>query len=59
MITFKKTFDFYATDVELETYVHSILDTVVDDPEADVAVEVDSDTDNRYVLVSIFDKVLH
>ena len=59
MITFKKTFDFYATDVELDVFVNNIFDTIIDDPEADVEVYADSDTDHRYVTVNILDKVLH
>ena len=55
MITFKKTFDFYATDVELDAFVNNIFDTII----GDVEVEVDSDTDHRYVAVNILDKVLH
>ena len=59
MITFKKMFDFYATDVELDVFVNNIFDTIIDDPEADVEVWVNRDTDHRYVTVNILDKVLH
>ncbi len=59
MITFKKTFDYYATDGELDVFVNNIFDTIIDDPEADVEVYADSDTDHRYVTVNILDKVLH
>ena len=59
MITFKKTFDFYATDVELDLFVHNIFDTIIGDPEADVEVWANRDADNRYVTVNILDKVLH
>ena len=59
MITFKKTFDFYATDVELDLFVHNVFDTIIGDPEADVEVYADSDTDHRYVIVNILDQVLH
>ena len=38
MITFKKRFDFYATDGELDVFVNNIFDTIIDDPEADVEV---------------------
>ena len=47
MITFKKTFDYYATDVELDVFVNNIFDAIIGDPEADVEVYADSDTDNR------------
>ena len=59
MITFKKTFDFYATDNELDVFVNNIFDTIIDDPEADVEVYADNDTDHRYITVNILDKVLH
>ena len=59
MITFKKTFDFYATDGELDVFVNNIFDTIIGDPEADVEVWTDRDTDHRYVEFKIFDKVLH
>ena len=59
VITFKKKFDFYATDNELDVFVNNIFDTIVGDPEADVEVYADSDTDHRYITVNILDKVLH
>ena len=59
MITFKKTFDFYATDGELDVFVHNIFDAIIGDPEADVEVYADSDTDHRYITLNILDKVLH
>ena len=59
MITFKKTFDFYATDVELDVFVHNVFDTIIGDPEADVEVWANRDTDHRYITVNILDKVLH
>ena len=59
MITFKKTFDFYATDVELDVFINNIFNEIIGDPEADVEVYADRDTDHRYVTVNILDKVLH
>ena len=59
MITFKKTFDFYATDIELDVFINNIFNTIIDDPEADVEVWANRDTDHRYVTVNILDKVLH
>ena len=47
MITFKKTFDYYATDGELDTYINNMLDTVV------------GDSNHRYVEFKTLDKVLH
>ena len=46
-------------DVELDVFVHNVFDTIIDDPEADVEVWVNRDTDHRYVTVNILDKVLH
>jgi hypothetical protein len=43
MITFKKRFDFYATDGELDVFVNNIFDTIIDDPEADVEVYEDGE----------------
>ena len=59
MITFKKTFDFYATDGELDTYVHSILETLIGDLDDDVQVAVTEDDGHRYVTLNILDRVLH
>ena len=59
MITFKKTFDFYATDWELDVFINNIFNEIIGDPEADVEVYADRDTDHRYVTVNILDKVLH
>ena len=55
MITFKKTFDLYATDGELDVFINNIFDTIIDDPEADVEVYAGSNTDHRYVTVNILD----
>ena len=59
MITFKKTFDFYATDGELDVFINNIFNEIIGDSEADVEVYADRDTDHRYVTVNILDKVLH
>ena len=59
MITYKKTFDFYATDVELDTYVYDILSGPDYDPDAHIEVLFDRDIDHRYVTLKIIDRVLH
>ena len=59
MIKNKKTFDFYATDGELDVFINNIFNEIIGDPEADVEVYADRDTDHRYVTVNILDKVLH
>ena len=59
MITFKKTFDFYATDKELVNYISSMLEVVEGDIDPQIEFDVVSDSDHRYVEFKIFDKVLH
>ena len=59
MITFKKTFDFYATDGELDSYVHSILETLIGELDDDVQVSVEEDDDHRYVTLNILNGTLH
>ncbi len=59
MITFKKTFDFYATDDEIDTFVYSILEGPKCDPEDDISVEIERDIDHRYVTLNILDRVKH
>ena len=59
MITFKKTFDYYATDNELGNYISSMLEFVEGDVDPQIEFDVESDDQHRYVIVSIFDKVLH
>ena len=59
MITFKKTFDFYATDNELGNYISSMLEIVEGDIDPQIEFDVESDDKHRYVIVNILDKVLH
>jgi len=59
MITFKKTFDFYATDIELGNYISSMLEVVEGDINPQIEFDVESDDQHRYVIVNILDKVLH
>ena len=59
MITFKKTFDFYATDNELGNYISSMLEFVEGDIDPQIEFDVESDDHHRYVIVNILDKVLH
>jgi len=59
MITFKKTFDFYATDGELGDYISLMTDVMEGDIDPKVEVDVESDSDHRYVIINILDKVLH
>ena len=59
MITFKKTFDFYATDNELGDYISSMVDVVEGDINPQIELDVESDEQYRYVIVNILDQVLH
>jgi len=59
MITFKKTFDFYATDNELGNYISSMLEVFEGDINPQIEFDVESDDQHRYVIVNILDKVLH
>jgi hypothetical protein len=59
MITFKKTFDYYATDNELGDYISSMVDVVEGDINPQIEFDVESDEQHRYVIVNILDQVLH
>ena len=59
MKTYKKTFDFYATDNELGNYISSMLEVVEGDIDPQIEFDVESDDQHRYVIVNILDKVLH
>ena len=59
MITYKKTFDFYATDGELESYVYGIVETLIGDLDDEIEVDITEDDNHRYVTLKIFDRVLH
>ncbi len=59
MKKFKKTFDFYVTNAEIDNYIHSILQGPEVDPEDEIDVEVDRDNYNCYVTLNVFDRVLN
>ena len=59
MKTFKKTFDFYVTNAEIDNYIHSILQGPEVDPEDEIDVEVNRDNYNCYVTLNVFDRVLN
>jgi len=59
VIIFKKTFDYYATDNELGDYISLMTDVMEGDIDPKVEVDVESDSDHRYVIINILDKVLH
>ena len=59
MITFKKVFDYYATDNELGDYISLMADVVIGDINPQIEFDVESDEHHRYVIINILDKVLH
>ena len=59
MITFKKKFDFCATDNELGNYVTYISDVMVGDIDPQIEFDVESDDQHRYVIVNILNQALH
>ena len=59
MKTFKKTFDFYVTDTEIDNYVHSILQGPEVDPEDEIDIDLDRDDYNTHITLKVFDRCLH
>ena len=59
MKTFKKTFDFYVTDAEIDNYIHSTLKSPEVDPEDEVDISLDRDDYNCNVTLKVFDRVLN
>ena len=59
MKTFKKTFDFYVSDSEIDNYIHTILQSPEVDPEDEIDVSIDRDDYNCNVMLSVFDRVLN
>ena len=59
MITYKKTFDFYATDTELDSYVYNIVEAFIGDLDDEIEVDITEDDNHRYVTLKIIDRVLH
>jgi len=56
---FKKTFDFYVTNAELDNYVHSILQSPEVDPEDEIDISMDRDDYNSYLTLKVFDRTLN
>jgi len=59
MITYKKTFDFYATDGELDSYVYRIVETLIGDLDDEIEVDITEDDNHRYVTLNIVNGTLH
>ena len=59
MITYKKKFDYYATNKELDFYVYSIVEALIGDLDDEIEVDITEDDNHRYVTLNIFGRVLH
>ena len=59
MITYKKTFDYYATNEELDSFVYGIVEALIGDLDDEIGVDITEDDNHRYVTLNIFDSVLH
>ena len=59
MITYKKTFDYYATNEELDSFVYSIVETLIGDLDDEIEVDITEDDNYRYVTLNILNRVLH
>ena len=59
MKVYKKTFDFYVTNTELDNYVHTILQSPEVDPEDEIDISMDRDDYNSYLTLKVFDRTLN
>ena len=59
MITYKKKFDYYATNEELDSFVYSIVEALIGDLDDEIEVDITQDDKHRYITVNILNRVLH
>ena len=59
MITFKKKFDFYATNEELDSFVYGIVEALIGDLDDEIEVDITEDDNNRQLTVKILNQVLN
>ena len=59
MITYKKKFDYYATNKELDSYIYSIVETLIGDLDDEIEVDITEDDNHRYVNVNFLNGTLH
>ena len=59
MITYKKTFDYYATNGELDSFVYSIVEALIGDLDDEIEVDITEDDNHRYVTLNIVNGTLH
>ena len=58
MKKFRKTFDFSATNVEIDNYIQSILKGPKVDPDDDAIVSVVGDEDHQYASIKVLKRKL-
>lgn len=59
VITYKKKFDYYATNEELDSYVYTIVEALIGDLDDEIEVDITQDDNHRYISVNILNRVLH
>jgi hypothetical protein len=59
MISYRKSFDFTASDDELYDYVEKMIDVMVGDIDPKVEFDFENDENYRYVNFKILNKLLH
>ena len=59
MISYRKSFDFTASDDELYDYVEKMIDVMVGDIDPKAEFDIESDDNYRYVNFKILNKILH
>ena len=59
MITYKKAFDYYATNEELDCYVYSIVEALIGDLDDEIEVDITQDDNHRHLTVKILNQVLN
>ena len=59
MITYKKKFDYYATNEELDSFVYGIVEALIGDLDDEIEVDITEDDNNRQLTVKILNQVLN
>ena len=59
MITYKKKFDYYATNEELDSYVYTIVEALIGALDDEIEVDITQDDNHRYISVNILNTLLH
>jgi len=59
MITYKKKFDYYATNEELDSYVYSIVEALIGDLDDEIEVDITQYDNHRYLTVKILNQFLN